>query len=249
MTDAKNVMGWEAIAERYQRERGWPSDDLCWGHRMPLERELRLLGDVAGKRALVLGCGGGQDVIALARLGATELAGVDFSPVQLAHARSLLAAANVACELCEASVSALPMFRDARFDLVVSVHVLSYVERVDACFSEVVRLLAPGGTFAFSTQHPVDCATSDDPPYTLHKSYFQVATDEAWRSLGGDVAPFRRYHRTVADWFDALQRAGLVVDALLEPRPTSDVVWQGHQYYEKLATVPGTLIFRARKPA
>jgi ubiquinone/menaquinone biosynthesis C-methylase UbiE len=248
MTDAKNVAGWEAIAERYQGERGWPSDDLCWGHRMPRERELRLLGDVSGKRALVLGCGGGQDVIALARLGAADLAGVDFSQAQLAHARRALEAANVACELHEASVSALPMFRDRRFDLVVSVHVLSYVEHVRECFEEVVRLLAPGGIFAFSTQHPVDCATSDEPPYAFHKSYFEVVTDEAWRSLGGDGAPFRRYHRTIADWFESLQSAGLVVEALLEPRPTSDVVWQGHLYYEKLATVPGTLIFRARKP-
>ena len=30
--------------------------------------------------------------------------------------------------------------------------------------SEVFRALQPGGVFAFSTQHPIDCATSDGGP-------------------------------------------------------------------------------------
>src|SRR5262245_4508955 len=122
MTDEKNIAGWEAIAGRYQRERGWPSDDLCWGHRVPPETELRVLGDIRGKRALVLCCGGGQDVIALSRLGAKDVVGVDFSKTQLAHARE-----KVEATLIEASMSSLPMLRDASFDLVVSVHAMSYV--------------------------------------------------------------------------------------------------------------------------
>lgn len=131
----------------------------------------------------------------------------------------------------------------------MSVHALSYVEHIDACFAEVRRVLAPGGMFAFSTQHPVDCATSDVAPYAFVKSYFQIETDEAWRSLGGDHAPFRRYHRTIADWFQCLQNARFTIDGLLEPRPTEDLVWQGAEYHAKLATVPGTLIFRASREA
>ncbi len=249
MSDAKNAAGWDAIGERYQRERGWPSDDLCWGHRVPPERELGLLGDVRGKRALVLGCGGGQDVIALARLGAVDLAGIDFSLVQLGHARKNLNAASVHAALHQSSVASMPMLDDASFDLVVSVHAMSYVEEIDACFAEVKRVLRSGGVFAFSTQHPIDCATSDVPPYGFHKSYFEVVVDEPWRSLGGDAAPFRRYHRTIADWFQCLQNARFTIEALLEPRPSTHVVWSGAEYHEKLAVVPGTLIFKARKAA
>ena len=247
MTDEKNIAGWEEIAERYQRERGWPSDDLCWGHRVAPERELRLLGDVRGKRALVLGCGGGQDVIALARLGASHVTGVDFSKTQLAHAKENLARAKVTATLIEASVAELPMLADESFDLVVSVHAMSYVERVDACFVEARRVLVRGGTFAFSTQHPIDCATSDAPPYGFIKSYFELETNEPWTSLGGRSASFRRYHRTVADYFRCLQNARFTIEALLEPPPTNDVVWQGDEYFAKLAVVPGTLIFKARK--
>jgi ubiquinone/menaquinone biosynthesis C-methylase UbiE len=249
MSDEKNIAGWESIAERYQRERGWPSEDLCWGHRVAPERELRLLGDLRGKRALVLGCGGGQDVIALARLGAARVTGVDFSKTQLAHAKDNLARAKVEATLIESSVSELAMLADESFDVVVSVHVMSYVERVEACFAEARRVLAAGGVFAFSTQHPIDCSTSDAPPYTFTKSYFQIETNEEWTSLGGKGAPFRRNHHTVADYFRYLQNARFTIEAMLEPRPTNDVVWSGTEteYFDKLAVVPGTLIFKARK--
>jgi SAM-dependent methyltransferase len=247
MTDEKNIAGWEEIAERYQRERGWPSEDLCWGHRVAPERELRLLGDVRGRRALVLGCGGGQDVIALARLGAARVTGVDFSKTQLAHAKANLARAKVEAALIESSIADLSMLADESFDLVVSVHAMSYVERVDACFSEARRVLVPGGVFAFSTQHPMDCATSDMPPYGFIKSYFELETNEPWTSLGGRDAPFRRYHRTVAEYFQCLQNARFTVEQILEPRPTNDLVWEGAEYFAKLAVVPGTLIFQARK--
>ena len=243
----KELAGWNAIGERYQTERGWPSDDLCWGHRVPPESELRVLGDLHGKRALVLGCGGGQDVIALARLGARDVVGVDFSPVQLAHAKTNVAEANVKASLHESSVASMPMLEDASFELIVSVHALSYVEELDACFAEARRVLRDGGLFAFSTQHPIDCATSDAPPFAFHKSYFDVVVDEPWRSLGGDGAPFRRYHRTIADWFQCLQNARFTIDALLEPRPSEHVVWPAPEYHAKLAIVPGTLIFRALK--
>ena len=247
MSDEKNIAGWEEIAERYQRERGWPSEDLCWGHRVAPERELRLLGDVRGKRALVLGCGGGQDVIALARLGASSVTGVDFSKVQLAHAKENLARAKVEATLIESSVTELSMLADESFDLVVSVHVMSYIENIDACFAEARRVLVPDGVFAFSTQHPIDCATSDVAPYGFIKSYFQLETNEPWTSLGGNAAPFRRYHRTVADYFQCLQNARFTIEALLEPPPTNDMVWEGRDYFDKLAVVPGTLVFKARK--
>ena len=247
MSDEKNIAGWEEIAERYQRERGWPSEDLCWGHRVAPERELRVLGDVRGKRALVLGCGGGQDVIALARLGASHVTGVDFSKTQLAHAKENLARANVEARLIEASVTDLSMLADESFDLVVSVHAMSYVERAEACFAEARRVLAPGGVFAFSTQHPIDCATSDAPPYGFIKSYFELETNEPWTSLGGGDAPFRRYHRTVADYFKCLQNTPFTIEAMLEPRPTNDMVWEGREYFDKLGVVPGTLIFKSRK--
>ncbi len=44
-----------------------PTDTVTYGADVPAEHELHLLGSVAGKRILDLGCGGGHNAIALAR--------------------------------------------------------------------------------------------------------------------------------------------------------------------------------------
>lgn len=248
MSDEQNAKGWDAIGARYQSERGWPRDDLFWGHRVAPESELRLLGELRGKSALVLGCGGGQDLVALARLGVTTLIGVDLSEVQLAHARALLADEKVEARLLRQSMSDLSIIADASVDRVVSVHALSYVEHADACLREARRVLVPGGTFGMSMHHPLDASTTDLPPYVFTKPYFQVETRWAWRSLGGEVAPFTSHHRTVADWFTLVKHAGLEVESLLEPRPSDHRLWPDETMHQKLEWVPGTLIIVAKKP-
>lgn len=130
---------------------------------MPPESEQKVLGEIGGKRAIVLGCGGGQDLVALARLGATELVGVDASAVQLEHARTLLDAENVRARLLEQSISDVSAIADESFDLAVSIHALTYVERADACLREVHRILTKGGTFGMSVHHPIDASTRDSP--------------------------------------------------------------------------------------
>lgn len=249
MSDDKNAKGWDAIGPRYQAERGWPHRDLFWGHRVPPESQLRALGDVGGKRTIVLGCGGGQDVVALSRLGATGLVGVDLSDVQLEHARALIANEGVSARLEQRSMSDLSIFPDESFELAVSSHAMTYVEHMEECAREVKRVLAPNGQFGFSVHHPIDASTSDEPPYGFRKPYFQVRTDWAWRSLGGEKAPFTSYHRTVSDWFTLIAEAGFVVDKLMEPRPSEHVLWAGADYDQKLDWTPGTLIIVARKPA
>lgn len=247
-SEDQNRRGWDTLADRYQAERGWPHEDLVWGHRVPPESELRMLGELRTRRCVVLGCGGGQDVVALSRLGAASVVGVDASAKMLSHARALLEHEKVeGAEVVEGTVTNLSFLPSESVHVVASVHVLTYVERIDRCFEEAHRVLKPGGVLAFSVHHPIDASTSDSAPYAFTKPYFQVQTDWAWASLGGEGAPFRSYHRTVGDWFTAVRDAGFVVEELLEPRPSEHRVWAGEEYAEKLDWVPGTLIVRGRK--
>ena len=246
-SDEQNQIAWDTIADRYQAERGWPHADLVWGHRIAPERELRILGELAGKRCAVLGCGGGQDLVALARLGAASLVGFDLSRKMLDHARALLAREQVEAALVESSVADLSGLADASVDVVVSVHVLSFVEALDRCLAEAHRVLVPGGLLAFSVHHPLDASTSDVAPYVWAKPYFQVEAEWAWGALGGAQTPFRYHHRGVGQWFAAVRDAGFLVEELLEPPATSDAIWAGEDYSAKLEWVPGTLIIRARK--
>src|SRR4029453_10030150 len=91
----RNRDAWDRISEEYQdRHRefiGQP--EPRWGMWQLPESELRVLGDVAGKDVLELGCGAAQWSILLARQGA-RVVGLDNSERQLEAARRSMADAR-----------------------------------------------------------------------------------------------------------------------------------------------------------
>jgi ubiquinone/menaquinone biosynthesis C-methylase UbiE len=218
----------------------------------PFEDELKVLGGIRGKSVLVLGCGGGQDCVALSKMGAREITGVDVSQAQLEHAVKLLAENKVQARLIHGSIEDLSAVLKETVDVAVSVHTLNDVEDAARCFKETERVLRLGGLFAFSVQHPADASTLDEPPFGFEKPYFQVEFDWNWRHVGEVEPRFRSYYRTVADWCELLREARFTIERVLEPRPVDDPVWHRLGWasmndYVKYDTVPGTLILAARK--
>ena len=57
-------------------------DDIVFGSGIPGESELRLIGDLDGRRVLELGCGAGHNAIRMAKAGAKVIA-VDASAAQI----------------------------------------------------------------------------------------------------------------------------------------------------------------------
>ncbi|MFA9429397.1 class I SAM-dependent methyltransferase [Egicoccus sp. AB-alg2] len=249
-----NARGWDVLADAYQREVGWPDDALTWGLRCPPEEDLRLVTDlVTGATTVVVGCGGGQDLLALARMGAGRLVGVDPSARQLAHARRRLDEAGVEATLVRADAEALHEVPDGAADLVVSVQALNYLEDVDGGMAEAWRVLRPGGHLVFSVMHPADAVTDDAPPYGFRRSWFEVASDWVWDGLAEEDVAFRSWFRSASDWFTACRRAGFDVERLLEPAPADDRRWIERGWldedgYAKLDRVPATIAVRARRP-
>lgn len=249
-----NARGWDRLADAYQRHVGWPEDELTWGIRCPPESDLRLISDVVqAARTLVLGCGGGEDLVALAALGAGPLTGVDPSLRQLEHARRRCAARDLDPTLIPSGAEDLSAVEDASQDLVVSVQALDYVGDLDRCFAEVHRVLRPGGVLALSVLHPADLATSDAPPYAWHRSYFTSQHRWTWDGLADDAIEFTSWLRPPSSWFAACTEAGLLVERLLEPAPVDDPRWMERGWldadgYDKGELVPATILVRARRP-
>jgi arsenite methyltransferase len=100
-----------------------------------------------GERVLDLGSGAGTDSLVAAQMVGPggRVTGIDMTPEMLAKARDAAAemgATNV--EFVEAEAERLP-FPDASFEVVISNGVIDLVPDKDAVFSELFRVLAPGG--------------------------------------------------------------------------------------------------------
>ena len=203
--------------------------DLLYGPDGPSEHDLKLVGDVTGKRVLDLGCGDGNAAVALARDGAVVIA-VDASPNRLARARRLAEDHEVRVEFREADLAELAFMRADSVDVVFSALAVDAVDDWARVFRQVQRVLKPNAPFVFSYEHPM--AVCIDRAGMVSRSYFDPGPIDVAR--GGE--PVRIHVRDVGDVFTELGRAGFRVDTIVEPRPSTPG-----------ARVPETIVRRARK--
>lgn len=242
-----NAAAWDEISDWYQSTYQLSTASAQYGPLCPDEAELRLCGDIANKRVLELGCGGGQSSIAFARQGA-HVIGVDISEAQIRHARRLAEREEVKVEFKVGDLANLAFVQAGSIDLVFSAFALQYVERFDRLCRSVERVLAHHGLFVFSQDHPFwDCV--DRGSGALTRSYFDGSPMD-WRWNGDASMPIMRtYHRTITEIVTSLCRAGLEIETLLEPEPLNDPAssWTRSYPLELMRLLPATLIVRARK--
>jgi SAM-dependent methyltransferase len=238
-----NAAAWDRHAAAYQEGAQLPTDVAHYGPDIPNEAELRLLGDLKGKRVLELGCGGAQCSIAFAKQGATAI-GVDFSAEQLAFARRLADREEVRVELRHGDLAELAFLRADSIDLVFSAYAFGYVEDLNRVFRQVHRVLKVGAPMVFSLPHPSYKLIDDDSdePLLIRRSYFDRTPIDY--QFGG--IEFTDYHHTISDLYMSLHRASYRVDLILEPEPLPagprSMFWR-----DTFLKVPRTLIVRARK--
>jgi len=131
-----------------------------WAHFGPLAlfttptaaRLVRFAGIQPGQRLLDVGSGTGVVAITAARLGARVTAS-DLTPELLEQSRENARICGVPLEWHEADVERLP-FPDAHYDVVLSQFGHMFAPRPDVAIAEMLRVLKPGGTIAFSTWPP-----------------------------------------------------------------------------------------------
>jgi SAM-dependent methyltransferase len=106
----------------------------------------------AGQRVLDVGCGTGVVALTAALRGADAI-GLDFTPELLERARENARIVDVSAGWIEGDAEALP-FDDCSFDVVLSQFGHIFAPRPDVATAEMLRVLKPRGTIAFSTWPP-----------------------------------------------------------------------------------------------
>jgi len=248
---AANRRWWDADADAYHAEHGeFLGDvDLVWCPENLRESDVRLLGDVVGRRVLEVGCGSAPCARYLARHGADVIA-FDVSAGMLAHARVAAGRTGTAVPLVQADVCELP-FRDSSFDLAFSAFGgIPFVADSAGAMREVARVLRPGGRWVFSVTHPMRWAFPDDPGpagLTAIQSYFDrapyVEVDEA------GVPAYVEHHRTMGDRIREIVGAGLTLLDVLEPEWPEGFTGIWGQWSPLRGEIfPGTAIFVTQRP-
>jgi len=215
-----NQQWWDANAASYmERNRDFIAAGLAWGVWQIPEAELRILGDVAGKDVLELGCGAAEWSRALARLGARPVA-LDLSPERIEQARAAMERDGLDFPLLQASALAVPC-PDASFDVVFCDYGATHFADPYALVPEVARLLRQGGLFAFSSVAPFAWLCLDDETEAwveeLRHPYFGMHRHE-WPD--GVV----EYQLTHGEWIRVFREHGFEIEALVEVQPPEGAV-------------------------
>lgn len=245
----RNREVWTKVNADYtdaQARRDWDKSEIVWGVWATPEAELGVLGDVAGKDVVELGCGTAYFSAWLAKGGARPV-GVDPTPAQLETARRTQQETGIEFPLIEASAEEVPL-DDASFDLAVSEYGASIWADPAKWIPEAHRLLRPGGELVFMCNSPIStiCVPDEGPiEERLVRSYFELGR-MVWPGEDEGV----EWHLGHGDMFRLLREAGFEVDGLWElqaPESATD-----HEYYDFVPAEwarkwPSEEIWKARK--
>lgn len=162
-----------------QNQKEWEKNADCYSvpHlrkvyiRMPAV--LKMLGEIAGKRVIDLGCGDGYYSRIMARRGA-KVTAVDFSDDSINLAKGAEEKERLGITYHRSDIARMPFLGSELFDIALAELVFSTIStqrKYAQAVKEVRRILAPGGVTVITKGHPVNF-------FRPHKSRFYETSNQ-----------------------------------------------------------------------
>ncbi len=161
---------------------------IWYGANVADENELRLCGDVAGKRVIELGIAPSPNSILMAQMGAKAIA-LDPDPQAISALRAAAERHEVRVECHQGDLADLGFATSASVDLVLASHSLAGVDDLPRLLRQVHRVLKPGTPFVVAMPHPV--AAMFGPDQQLQYAYGANSLSFAELYLAFDRSNFR----------------------------------------------------------
>ncbi|HKB13674.1 MAG TPA: class I SAM-dependent methyltransferase [Vicinamibacterales bacterium] len=182
-----------------------------------------ILAHLRGARALDVGTGSGRYLPLLRATGAVMIAGVDFSIAMLGRAARGATVCGDACLL---------PFRRSAFDIVNASLMVGDVDDLDTWTHEMARVLVPGGHLVYSDFHP---------------SWAQHGWSRTFRTAAGAIHDVAFHAHSIDGHLTALERAGLRVRTIREPRFSDDGDAAVQAFRRQWGNPPVVVVFHAVK--
>jgi ubiquinone/menaquinone biosynthesis C-methylase UbiE len=210
----------------------------------PLEYSFHSLGDVRGKKVMDLGCGSGEQVIALLHRGA-KVVGLDLSPDLIAIAQRRLQMEGLEAEVRVGSAyeTGVP---DASVDVVFCMSLIHHLD-LPKVKAEMLRVLGPGGFVVL--KEPIRFNRS----YEFVRSFFpnqEDVSDDEHPLTKDEFRAFQKEFQCDGLRFFRLPWVGVV--ERITPSATnfafraSNLIMANFSFLSRFATVA---VIRLRKPA
>ncbi len=177
-------------------------------------------GDVAGRRILCLGAGGGKHGPLLAAAGA-QVTVVDLSPEMLRLDREMAAQYQLQLETLVASLDDLGALPAGVFDAVMQPVSSCYVPDIQLAYRELARVTRPGAVYISRHKQPTSLQAGLSPGpqgFVLAEAYYlsgalSPASQPGPHREGGALEFLHRWGQLLG----GLCRAGFVIEEVFEP--------------------------------
>jgi 2-polyprenyl-3-methyl-5-hydroxy-6-metoxy-1,4-benzoquinol methylase len=250
-----------AVRNRWDAKAAFWDEHMADGNQFQLEligpALERLLQVQPGERVLDVACGNGINARWMARLGA-EVLGIDFSRVFLERARARTTPwdERITYQEIDATAEAeLLALGAGTFNAIVCSMALMDMAEIGPLLRASRRLLAPGGRFVFSVQHPPfnnnsialmgERPAADISAYFVKVGAYLTVPPGLGAGMPGEPTPHWYFHRPLHELFGEFFAAGWVIDGLEEPRFATASEDPHRLTWSNMPDIPPVLVARA----
>lgn len=208
---------WLALARDYELARA-REDSLDRLVEWPAQRDL--LGDVAGRSVLDVGCGNGAKLAELVEAGAQDCVGVDISGNFLANTPDGM-------HLVQADLSELDVLTELTgrtFDRITFLQSIGYAADPVRTLRAARAMLADDGFILLTRTHPIRYAIerSERNGTTLGEEYYSTASHTYYHDNWNDRIALTKRAYTVSDLINLFSAAGLWIENAIEPQLSAE---------------------------
>lgn len=215
------------------------------------------LPDLSGKSVLCVGCGTGEECEYLRKQGAERVVGIDISSKLIERAKQDYP--NLEFHVMDMEKIE---FQKECFDYIYSSLTLHYVKDWTKPLAEIRKVLKSGGTFLFSTQHPVKWGaekTEEDSQKTFLMGYSKDKKAQTCRTYGDylntrkikevwfDGFEVNYYHKPLSSIITDIIKSGFEIVDFLEPKPIESARNVKKTFWQIHRKIPLFMIFELRK--